>query len=528
MKKLFLLISLLFSAAISIARAAPANDNFANRAGMGVGTLSLDIKTATVEAGEPYTTEGRTVWYTYTATSDSIITLDDTGTGFGRAFMSIYMGSSINTMTVVKSDENGSTSVNVNRLSFKAKAGAIFQFCFGQTYLSSSATLPLQITLTTTPFVYSGALYGPETPSSPSVSNDYFSNRKTIAGNSITAINYMRDAGVEAGEPDTTSGHTVWYSWTATSDSIVTIGDTGTNYGRNFISIYMGDSVNNLILIDSDYNGSTSYGLSSVVFKAKAGTTFQICSGQSYSSENDNNFLQLNLSTVAFAHAGTLYGPEVPSAPTPKNDSFYTPQVLAGDLFTVIGSAASATVEPGDGFEKTLWYSWTATANKLVRVDFPADSSGGFLAFTGNSTQTIVEVTERPESTPFSHSFNAIAGTTYKLVIGSTYAPFQFTLTASDPPVNHGPVSKITFPKKGQTVSRSGFNFDGVFSDVDGDNIIAYQFKINGKTVVTNPHPSNESVFSGRLKKGKLTLQMRAKDSQGKWGPYHTIKVTAK
>ncbi len=524
MKKLFLIITLLFSAAISIASAAPANDNFTNRISMGVGTLSLDIKGATVEAGEPYTTRGHTVWYTYTATSDSIITLDDTGTSFNYAFMAVYMGSSINAMTVVKSDYSSSSSVN--RLSFAAKAGTVFQLCFGSYEVRSDATLPHQITLTTTPFVYSGTLYGPDAPVSKSVTNNHFVNRKTIVGNTITAINYTRDSGVEAGEPDTTSGNTVWYTWTALNDSIVTIGNTGTNLDYNFISVYLGTAINNLIEINSDYRSSGSV---SVTFKAKAGTTFQICSGRAYFSNDDNDFLQLNLSTVSFSYSGELYGPAVPTAPTPINDSFYSPQVLTGNLLTVIGSTASATVEPGgEGFEKTLWYTWKASSNKLVRVDFPAGSSGGFAVLTGDSIQTITEVEKSLDPSKLSHSFNTVGGVTYRLVIGSTYAPFQFTLTASDPPVNRGPVSKITFPKNNQRVSKNGFYFDGTFVDADGDDITAYQFLINGRVVVMNRNPSSESLFSGKLKKGRLTLQMHARDNQGKWGSYNTIKVTAK
>lgn len=527
MKKLYLLIALLAASASAVSHGAPANDNFANRAPISVGTISLDIKSATVEAGELNTTQGHTVWYTYKAPSDCIITLDDTGTGFGNSFMSVYMGSSLNAMTAVRTKVNDYGNISVNRLSFPAKAGTVFQICFGRDRSSTSATLTLKVTLTTTPFIYAGTLYGPDAPLSPYVSNDYFQNRKTLVGDSVTAINYMRDAGVEAGEPETTSGHTVWYTWTATKDSIVTISDTGTNYGNNFIAVYMGNSINNLIGIVGDVNDYGNIITTSVAFKAKKGTTYQICSGKDRFSDSDNNFLQLNLSTVAFTYAGVLYGPEVPTAPTPKNDSFYTPQVLSGNLLTVIGSAISATTEAGEnGIPRTLWYSWTATANKVVRVDFPPDTSGRFGAFTGTSPQTVVEVGNPAASSALSYGFNAVAGTTYKLLVGSAASTFQFTLTASDPPINHGPVSKITFPKNGQTVSVKGFTFKGTVNDADGDKVTAYQFMVNDKTVIS--YPSNTSLFSGKLKKGKLTLRMRSKDSKGKWGAYHTIKVTAK
>lgn len=524
MKVIHLIIQLVLAATAISASAAPANDDFANRANIGVGTVSLDIKTATVEAGEPETTRGHTVWYTYTATSDLIVTLDDTGSNFGYSFMSVFMGDSINALTRVDSAYNGSSSASVRQISFPAKAGTVFQMCFGRYEASGDPSLSLQVTLFTTPFVYSGSLYGPGPPTSQRVSNDYFSNRMSIAGNSITAINYMRDAGVEPGEPLTSVGNSVWYTWTAPGDSIVTVGNTVEDLRYNHVSVYMGNSINNLIEIGSARDESPI-----LSFKAKAGTVYQICCHAFAGGDAYGAYLQLNLTTVPLSYPGVLYYSEVPTAPTPTNDSFNTPQVLTGNLLTVIGSAASATTEPGEQeFERTLWHSWTAPANKLVSIDVPAGTNAGFSVYTGSPLQSAVRVEPRSDSNPLSYKFNAVAGVTYKLVIGSTSSQHQFTLVATDPPVNNGPESKITYPRNGQIVPRKGFNFNGTFKDKDGDAIVAYEFIVNGKAVVKNKHPSNESRYSGRLKKGKLTLKMRARDSLGKWGPYHTIKVTAK
>lgn len=528
MKKL--LITLLFSAAISIASAqAPANDNFANSQTISTGLTITNITNATLEANEPYATQGRTVWYSYTATSDSIVRLDSTGTAFEYHFAKVYLGTEINSLISIDGGTSGGNTTPFN-FSFKAKAGSTYKICAGL-YNGSfyGSGREVKLTLSTTPFTHVGPLYSNENSADGYVTNDRFDSRTMLAGNTLTAINYIADASVEAGELDTSTGRTAWYSYTATVDSIISIDTTGTEFEYHFVSIYMGTSIHNLIEITGGYSsGSTTPFTTS--FKAKAGTTYQICTGCTNSGlYGSGALLQLALTSSSFSYLGKLYGPEVPTAPTPKNDSFYTPQVLSGNQFTVIGSAASATTEPGEsGLSKTLWYSWTAASNKAVRVDFPAGTSGGFGAFTGTSPQTVVEVGKAADTTSLTYGFNAVAGTTYKLLIGATAGAFQFTLTASDPPVNHGPVSKITFPKNGQTVSKNGFNFDGTFKDADGDRITAYQFRVNGKAVVTNLHPSNESVFSGKLKKGQLTLQMRSKDSLGKWGPYHTIKVKAK
>lgn len=525
MKILHLIIPLILAATAINASAAPANDNFANSQTISAGLTTTNMTDASVEAGERSTTSGKTVWYTYTATSDSIITLDSTGTVFDDHFIDVFMGNSINNLIYIDGKSTGSTTPF--SFSFKAKAGSIYRICAGDKSTNLWGGTNMKLTLFTTAFNHAGPLYSNQTPTDGFITNDRFDSRTTLAGNSLTVINYMSDSSVEAGEPDTSTGRTAWYSWTATSDSVITIDSTGTKFDDHFVSVYMGTSINNLIGVDRDSSGSTSP--FSFSFKSKAGTTYQICAGDVTSNLWGGPLLQLTLTTAPFTYSGTLYGPVVPTAPTPKNDSFYTPQVLAGNLLTVIGSAASATTEPGEQlYERTLWHSWKTTANKLVSINVPEGSSGGFAVYTGSTLQTAVQVEPRSDSTSLSFKFNAVAGTTYKLVIGSTFSQHQFTLLATDPPVNHGPESRITYPKKGQVVPRSGFNFDGLFEDEDGDAIIAYEFLVNGKAVVKNKYPSNESLFSGKLKKGKLTLKMRSKDSLGKWGPYHSIKVKAK
>ncbi len=530
MNKLDLLITLLFSATIPIASAAaPANDNFANSQTITAGLTTTNISEGTVEAGELDTTIGRTVWYNYTAPTDSIVTLDSTGTGFEQHFVSVYMGITINNLIYIDSGYSGDYSATPFSFSFKAKAGSTYKICAGLKRPSFSGTgREVKITILTTSFVHTGPLYSNQTPTDGNITNDLFENRTLLSGNALTAINYMNDSTSQAAEPDTNVGKTAWYTYTAASDLIVSIDTTGTEFQRHFVSVYMGTAINNLTEVTSGYSGNYSATPFNFSFKAKAGTTYQICVGSTLTSLNTGaTLLQLTLTTQNFTYLGTLFGPAVPTAPTPANDSFSTPQVLSGNVLTVIGSTASATIEPGgEGFEKTLWYTWKTSSNKLVRVDFPAGSSGGFAVLTGDSIQTITEVEKTLDPSRLSHSFNAVAGVTYRFVIGSTYAPFQFTLTATDPPANDAPFAKITSPKGGRTVSVKGFYITGYFNDNNG--IAAFQIKVNGKLVHNRPYPYAGKLFSGKVKKGVVTLQIRAKDTLGLWGIYQTVKVKAK
>jgi len=536
MKKLFLIISLLFSAPISIASAAaPANDNFANRQTIGLGAVTAITTEATVEAGEPRPGSYRTVWYSFTPTTDSIITIDTTGTNFYSSFVRVFMGSSINQLTVVTGEAGGSPSSPYS-FTFKAKANTTFQICAGSTnsYNSSDYYGSLKLTLLSNTFTHTGPLYGPAVPTNTTPANDSFASRSLITGNNLTVIAYTTSASVEAGEPRPDSYRTVWYSYTATTDSIITIDTTGTDFYSSFVRVFMGNSINQLAVVTGEAGGSPSSPYS-FTFKAKANTTFQICTGStnSYDSSDYYGTIQLTLTTTPFAHVGTLYGPGVPTAPTPLNDSFYTPQVLSGNSLTVVGSNWSATIEPGEsGISRTLWYSWTPASNKYVVVDFPTElnfSRGTFGVFTGDSPQTVVQVPQIPGGPTTSYAFNAIGGKTYKMLVASTssdYGLFQLSLTATNPPANDAPVAKITSPKGGRTVSTNGFYMTAYVNDSNG--ISAFQIKVNGKLVHNKSFPYTGSLFSGKVKKGKVTLQIRAKDTLGLWGSYRTVKVTAK
>lgn len=522
MKKLYLFLTLMLSVALAGA-AAPANDSFANRQTISTGLTTTNIADATVEAGEA-SAAGHTAWFTYTATADSTITLDTTGSAFYYPFVSVYIGTALNNLIYIAGDSGYYESL---AFSFKVKAGTTYQIRAGNTRSSlEGASTLLKLTMFTTPFAHVGTLYTNEPSLDGYVKNDRFDNRTATTGSSLTVVNYLEDSTTEAGEPYTNVGRTIWYSYTAASDSVITIDTTGTNFYYNFVSVYMGNSINNLIEIDDDSSYFTPFTLS---FKAKAGTTYQICAGSSRSDES--GLLQFTLTTTPFTYVGTLYGPAVPTAPTPRNDSFYTPQALSGNLLTVIGSNASATIEAGEsGITKSLHYTWTSSTDKYVQVSFPGNfSDGTFGVFTGSSPQNVVQVMPIAGSPATTYAFNAKAGVVYRMIVasaGSGYGQFQFSLTAGAPPVNHAPTSKITSPKKGQTVSTKGFPVDGYINDDDG--VSQFQLRINGKTVATKPYPNPGKLNSGKVKKGTVTVEIRGKDTLGKWGPYAKVIVKAK
>jgi hypothetical protein len=266
----------------SVEAQAPANDNFATRMTITEGpTVTQNNQFATVEPFEPYpNSPSHTLWYTWTAPSDSIVTIDTTGTDYYTSFIAIYMGQSLGKLIRVKSDDSYSPSSPL-RLTFKAKAGAAYQIVTGSE--SSSQFGNSKITLITSPFAHEGTLYGPDEPSGPTPANDLFDARKPLAGSLLTVIGFNQSATIEPFEPFPDSQHTLWYSWTAPSDAVVTIDTNGTNFYLPFIAVYVGESIGHLtpVVSDSGYSPTPLH----ITFQAKAHTAYQIVQGSTSSGE---------------------------------------------------------------------------------------------------------------------------------------------------------------------------------------------------------------------------------------------------
>jgi hypothetical protein len=297
-----LLAAFLFVESAQVVFAAPPlNDNFANRIALTAGVTAVaDTTNATIEPGEPNefsSNKHNTVWYTWTASSDAVVAIDNIGTVMSSPFVVVYMGNSIDKLAVVAIDSGDV------RLSFPAKAGTIFQIAVG----NLSAVFPggnSRLTLNTLPFGYSGVLFGPETPISAVPTNDNFANRSEISGATLTAIAYNRSATIEGGEPNTPITDvrkSVWFKWTAPADSRVTIDTTGTSVYEYFFAVYVGDSISTLATVASS---SSVTNPTTTTFPALAGTTYTIAAG-SYGSFSVPGTLVLTL-TSAPANTGSL------------------------------------------------------------------------------------------------------------------------------------------------------------------------------------------------------------------------------
>lgn len=271
-----LVAPILFLGASSLLGAPPPNDNFSNRLTLTAGvTATSDSTAATIEPGEPYKDANRTVWYAWTAPSDSMVSVDDIGTQVRYHFIAVYMGDSLAHLATVQTGFNAQS--DVIHLSFPAKAGTTFQIQMGGTQGFSGT---LSLTLNTNPFPHTGTLYGPVTPVSTRPYNDNFASRTDIAGSALTAIAYTQDATIEGGEPNRPfedASKTVWFQWTAPANATVSLDTTGTNISRHFFAVYVGDSIQSLSTVAGDYSILGRAATDS--FPAIAGRIYQIAVG---------------------------------------------------------------------------------------------------------------------------------------------------------------------------------------------------------------------------------------------------------
>jgi hypothetical protein len=309
--------------------APPPNDNFSGRLPITAGvTVAANTAEATIEPSEPVANAEHTVWYTWTASSDSIVSIDNIGTEIYHSFVAVFMGGSLDNLVIVV---YGNEFTSAIRLSFPVKAGTTFQVVMGD-YSSQGGNAHL--TLTTQPFSHAGTLFGPDEPNSHFPLNDNFIHRSEVTGGELTAIAYNGDATREGGEPPRPFGdvyRTVWFKWTAPSNSIVTIDTTGTAVSGHFFAVYVGDSIGSLATVagasSNDTDGVTN------TFPAVAGTTYTILAGSKYSSNYGTLVLTL---TSAPAYTGSLLNLSTRLAVGTGNDVLIGGFIIAGGQKQVV------------------------------------------------------------------------------------------------------------------------------------------------------------------------------------------------
>jgi hypothetical protein len=214
--------------------------------------------------------------------------------------------------------------------------------------------------------------------------------------------------------------HDVWHEWTAPTSGVLTLSTAGSNYDTVVLigRLYCPESsIEPCVLEDVSSNGN--YGTSKQSF-----LQVPVVAGQWY-------FIPVSGTNLASGSYVLQHSLNAPAA-----DVFAKAKVLSGNTGTVFGSNRGATSEPGEKARRTgtqarhtLWFTWKPSIAGRAVVSAAGNYSSccqfdpAVSVWTGNSVGGLTLVATNDDAstttTTATTSFNAVAGTTYRISIDS-------------------------------------------------------------------------------------------------------------
>lgn len=367
----------------------PPNDNFADRIPLlgSVATAAGSNTTATAETGEP-DSNGRTVWWTWTADTTGPVSIGSQGSSF-NPWLSVYTGTELTNLALVTS--------GLGRLTFNAVRGTEYQISADANRGPQVGELRLALAA------------GPS-------ANDNFSDRSLLSGTNVSTIGATTGATREALEP--VHGYyqgssSVWWTWSAPAKGTLTITVTGDGISPTW-AVYSGSSISELTLLGDSYDWM--WGVRpSASMAVEQGIPLQIAvDGSADSGDAARGIFKLELSFI----------------PLPLNDDFLSRVPLAGSFVHATGNSSGATRELGEpdhgGFPggHSLWWSWVAPASGQVTLDASGSAHMTLAAvYTGSNVSGLSEVVSGNASfSPL--NFECEEGVTYQIATDYWFSDF--------------------------------------------------------------------------------------------------------
>lgn len=223
--------------------------------------------------------------------------------------------------------------------------------------------------------------------------NDSFANRIAIATDQTNISGTLSNATFEAGEPfidGVSSGQTAWWTWTAPSNGILTLGIGGTDFNP-LLSVYQGSELPSLSLVASNIFLScyevTNCGCH---WRERTGVRFHVAQGAVYQINVDSAVITDSSWGPRAAMVDTVEenepihttnilagGPvqlELHFNPAPQNDDLAQAIPLSGKRKHINATNVGATRETGEPLHlgnssgSSVWYSWKAPASGRVTL----------------------------------------------------------------------------------------------------------------------------------------------------------------
>ena len=240
--------------------------------------------------------------------------------------------------------------------------------------------------------------------------NDDFAARPRLKGDNLAIRSNNTGATAEAGEAahaGVNPSATLWWEWTATGSTPVTVTTSGSTFDT-VLAVYTTTPQGALSVVGSNDNADAGV-TSTVSFMGTAGATYQIAV-DGKSGTGGALFLTLNAA--------------------PSNDHFATPVVLSGPSAHVTATNTLCTREPDEprilnnAGGTSLWYRWTAPKTGRFQVAvFTVDFDPLVAVYTGSSLNALSLVAAN-DNTGYDGSqrqslctIEAVAGTTYQITL---------------------------------------------------------------------------------------------------------------
>ena len=391
------------------------NDNFADRlrlAGKRLTTWSSNLG-FTREGGEPAhagNPGGHSAWWSWIAPADGTLTITTEGSDFDT-LLAVYTGTSVASLTPIAGNDNAEPGRQTSRVKFSTIAGRSYEIAVdGNNGASGFITLNLTF----------GAPV-----------NDDLQNASALSGAIVAVTGSTVDATAEPGEQEATGltgGKSIWWSWMAPTNGIVTMSTEGSDFTTS-LGVFTDDSIADLQLVLRE--------TTRVTFKATAGTLYRIA-------------VDGFLGTSGEAHLAIRPGE------LPPNDDFANRIFLTGALVRTNGSNFDATPEPGDpdlaalfqilsSRHDTVWWAWTAPTNGTVLFSTAGSERDTRLAiFTGDALSDLQPVAANNDAGPGITTSriilsNAVANVTYQILVDVVEweppGPLKLNISLIKPPV---------------------------------------------------------------------------------------------
>ncbi|MEV8443586.1 PKD domain-containing protein [Actinosynnema sp. NPDC051121] len=361
--------------------APPANDDFDQA--VPVTTPSFTTTQSAVEAtqgaDDPTTCYGfhHSVWFTYTAPADGVLTATTAGSGYDTV-LSAFTGSRGSLSQVGCNDDAAGTPQS--RVEFPVVTGTRYHFMVSAYRSGSVGSLTFSVT-------------GPGTPAP---ANDAFADAEPVTSLPRAADVDLSTATAEPGEPGSVCGQSpksVWYAVTLPATTPVTLSPS-TPDGR--LTVYTGPAQANLTEVGCTWSGA-------MTFRADAGTTYSV---RLTAGTEGASAMRLLMDVAHPIRAAFSHDPETPSTfvDTEFRNTSTVPDVTTpvtvqwdfGDGTTGTGPAARHRYRVDGDYTATLTVAAgdgrTATTSQVVVVRTHDVTISGFTtpsAATAGTTKAI-------------------------------------------------------------------------------------------------------------------------------------------